>query len=992
MLLKENVVFAGRYLLIRQIGVGGFSEVWLAADQMAEDTKVAIKVFVPDKGLDENGIVQFRKEYALTQPLNHSNLLKANHFDIFETSPYLVMPFMENGSLSKLMYQKGNFCEDEIVEIIRQIASGLSYLHRNNIVHQDIKPDNILVDREGNYLLTDFGISSRMRNTLTRHSTSKTAMTVSYAPPERFGKRPQTIPAGDIFSFAVMIYELTTGDVPWMGAGGVVLSNEDQIPLIPEEYSGELTSLIERCMSIDPEKRPNAIDLLKFANHYFEKKERVQEQAKAKEKAEEKAEDKEEAKIDVEAKAKEKEKAAKEEAEAKAKEEAKTKNVFERRSERRGAETVLDYRASRGNETVRIDRDDVIPENQCVVSEQTNDSKKSRKEWFGYLFLGFMLLLIGGRILYWDYTREKIKFYKDYVEEWGVPQGIHQLTSEEVKSMSGAYKFVYRKWKLRQISYVNSAGVVKERYSFFKERPSDMLLVYGSEGDLDYTLVKNHKGRILYKADYQKDEKSVSFKYNDVFESDFYLASETTNLEKSAFAVTPDGTNKSSICKFLLDFDDRGRVIRLNYANKNNEIVCDQDGIFGAAFIYDEKGRMLERILLGKGNHFENNEIGICKFKFGYDQEDNWVVSEFYNKDDQPEQTDRGYFRIVERVDAFGNATKLIFYDKQGRICIESRTKSAGWETKYDDRGFVFSEKYYNNSGLPARNGDGVAEYLVENDRFGNIISLRVHDENGKPCLDANGVYEVKRQYDQKHNMTGYWFYGLDDKRCENTQGIAGQKMVWDETGNLVSYRNYNAGGDPVEVSNYGLGQDLKYDSNCFLTERKIIWKDTAYQAYRHYITRYEYDSRKNQVRESYYNNEGVPLPNYRGAAVVVSSYDQQGNLVKTMNYGKDMTPVLFQNYTGTSYKHDDKGRVIQTTFLNDQGDICLNANGVAGWTDEYDSRGNKVKWMYFDENRRPSRGLWRFAGQKNVYNENGALKETYYIDETGNRVENPWL
>jgi serine/threonine protein kinase len=268
--LKENAVFAGRYKLERQIGIGGFSEVWLAKDQMTENTEVALKVFVPEKGLDDIGIKQFSKEYALTQPLNHSNLLKASYFDIVGGSPYLVMPFMANGSLGKMLYEEEAIKERDIALIIKDIASALSCLHQNNIVHQDIKPDNILIDSQHNYMLTDFGISSKMRSTLRKHSTSKNSMTVAYAPPERFGKRPQTVFAGDVFSLAVMVYELTTGDVPWMGAGGVVLSNEDQIPLLPETYSEELCNLIEKCMAINPDDRPTTEELVSAAQAYLQ--------------------------------------------------------------------------------------------------------------------------------------------------------------------------------------------------------------------------------------------------------------------------------------------------------------------------------------------------------------------------------------------------------------------------------------------------------------------------------------------------------------------------------------------------------------------------------------------------------------------------------------------------------------------------------------------------------------------------------------------------
>lgn len=267
--LEQNMVFAGRYLLIKQIGIGGFSEVWLAKDQMTSNTEIALKVFVPEKGLDDVGISQFSDEYAITQPLNHSNLVKVNYFDIEKGSPFLVMPFMRQGSLTKQLFEKKSLSEKDIAQIILDIAGALDYLHHHKIVHQDIKPDNILMD-DGKYMLSDFGISGKMRSTLRKHSTTKNAITVAYASPERFGKRPMVHPAGDVFSLAVMIYELATGEVPWMGAGGIVLHNNNQIPLLPTSYSPEFINIIEQCMAIKPEERPLPKDLLKSAKSFVQ--------------------------------------------------------------------------------------------------------------------------------------------------------------------------------------------------------------------------------------------------------------------------------------------------------------------------------------------------------------------------------------------------------------------------------------------------------------------------------------------------------------------------------------------------------------------------------------------------------------------------------------------------------------------------------------------------------------------------------------------------
>ena len=270
--LNHNQVFAKRYRLIEQIGAGDFAEVWKAADQMADDTEVAVKIFVPDTGLDDTGIRQFREEYAFAQYLNHSNLLKANYYDIMEGSPYLIMPLMEKGSLARMLYEQGPLNEEQLAVLLRQVADALAYLHSCTppVMHQDIKPENILIDGDSIYRLTDFGISSQLRSTLRKSTASQQAVSMAYAPPEQFGRPPRNVCAGDVFSLGVIVYEAATGELPREGAGGSVLGDTEQIPLLPETFSPALVKMIASTMAIEPENRPSAEVLAGAAANYLE--------------------------------------------------------------------------------------------------------------------------------------------------------------------------------------------------------------------------------------------------------------------------------------------------------------------------------------------------------------------------------------------------------------------------------------------------------------------------------------------------------------------------------------------------------------------------------------------------------------------------------------------------------------------------------------------------------------------------------------------------
>lgn len=260
--LLSGSIFHNRYRLIRELGCGSFGEVWLAIDTLIS-IEVAIKIYV---ALDSRGVEEFMREFKNTYELNHRNLIHAHHFDVYNHRPYLVMPYCPNGSAEDLI---GKVDEILIWRFIRDVASGLSYLHEQEppLIHQDIKPANILVDSTGNFLITDFGVSKRIRNTIRKNSSEGPhAGTISYMAPERFISNPISIKANDIWSLGATIYELLTGELPFCGLGGSVLNNDGvQLPVLGNEFSYDLNNIVQSCLVKNAWERPTAKELVKFA-------------------------------------------------------------------------------------------------------------------------------------------------------------------------------------------------------------------------------------------------------------------------------------------------------------------------------------------------------------------------------------------------------------------------------------------------------------------------------------------------------------------------------------------------------------------------------------------------------------------------------------------------------------------------------------------------------------------------------------------------------
>lgn len=265
---SEGYLLDGRYQLTRFIGSGTFGEVWVAND-VATDLEVAVKVYV---SMDEKGLSEFKKEFQISFELNHTNLLHANYLGVNpeDKRPFLVMPFCPDGSVSKYV---GNMTEADLWRFIRDVASGLAYLHSKNppIIHQDIKPDNILILKNGDFVITDFGISKQLRSTLRKSANSlNSAGAISYMGPERFSKQYQAVKASDIWSLGVSIFELATDELPFCGMGGSLLKQGADMPELPEQFSRTLNMICQACMTKETWNRPTAQQLADFATKYME--------------------------------------------------------------------------------------------------------------------------------------------------------------------------------------------------------------------------------------------------------------------------------------------------------------------------------------------------------------------------------------------------------------------------------------------------------------------------------------------------------------------------------------------------------------------------------------------------------------------------------------------------------------------------------------------------------------------------------------------------
>ncbi len=257
-----DTLFDGRYRIVRKLGSGGMADVYLAEDQEL-GRRVAIKILDGRHANDDQFIERFRREAKNAAALNHPNIVSIYDRGEAEDTYYIAMEYLDGRTLKELIVGHGQAPVRVAVEYARQILSALRFAHRHGIVHRDIKPHNVLVDREGRVKVTDFGIARAGTSQMTE--TGSIVGTAQYLSPEQ-ARGGEVDQRSDLYSLGVVLYELLTGKTPFEGDTPVEIAMKhlSATPQTPSELRPdippELDMVILRALAKDPDDRYQSAD------------------------------------------------------------------------------------------------------------------------------------------------------------------------------------------------------------------------------------------------------------------------------------------------------------------------------------------------------------------------------------------------------------------------------------------------------------------------------------------------------------------------------------------------------------------------------------------------------------------------------------------------------------------------------------------------------------------------------------------------------------
>jgi len=569
-----------------------------------------------------------------------------------------------------------------------------------------------------------------------------------------------------------------------------------------------------------------------------------------------------------------------------------------------------------------------------------------------YSAIALVLLILGAGWWIWDYNRIKIVYYKDYVEQWGVPQGIGELSQSEFEHRACSYRFEYKQRKLIRLSRVNNKGsVIEDGESERQERPINAKYLYRDNGLIETAYYLNRNNKTIFKKNYKLGDDGkinlVVFEYGDKYSAERVLPKGYTN---NYVKLSDESKEKGKVSRYKLDFDDNGYLVRVRYSNSQNQNVED-NGIFGKRYERDSKGRIVKEYYLGENDAIKATSWGLAIKRFLYDDEDNWIEASYFGPDNTAAYDDVDGVSVYSlEYDQYGNLINCWNKNCNGKLMIPKKNGVAGinykyndsWQisqqtflgtdkrpmfssvagyvsTKmtYDDNGYLGSVTFVDESGNVVLGNENIAKATYKNDLYGNIIEGCFWGKDGKPRESNKGNSKFVCKYDSLGNQISILYYGVNNKLCLISDGYAG---------NLYEFNNLNKVTKMIYLGIDG----------------KPISKDGVY------VLKYQYDQRGNRIRTGYYDASGTKLVlNNEGLAGWNSVYDENGNEIE-VSYFDQFNKICSHPDGEAKYitKYDDRNNKIEIKYYDINGKICLVKDGYAGFRYKYDERGNQLESM----------------------------------------------
>ena len=662
---------------------------------------------------------------------------------------------------------------------------------------------------------------------------------------------------------------------------------------------------------------------------------------------------------------------------------------------------------------------DLKPE---ILTRYVEDEDKAIKRRGWWRMAPILALCAIGGLFAWDSTRTVRNYYANYVDSFGLPQGIFQLKQSELAGRGIHYRFEYRgygwgksihadssgwspfKWLgfyrvLRRVVQAHSSGSPTEwNHTEYSYRPPIQEFFY--EGD--WPNVGKRVKKIVYRTKAGAFKKRLELgagndgTVNGLLK--FYgmeigdatpLAMESGLTTTVAFEAV--NGRRTEITQHAFERDARGNITRVTFMNTYGSEVPDGDGIYGYEYKLDDKGRRVEQWYLGLTVDGKVgrvvNKIGVGGKFYTY-RGRNMSEARYVDDTGRPVMGLHGWMVCVDEFDEWDNNTRSTFYDEKGNV-TSATGGIAGYTAIYDRYGNQTSLSYFGVDGKPTLHSQGNAGWVAEYDEFGRVKRLVSVGIDGKPTLIYDGwvklrFAERRMEYNERGHLTRESYFGVDGRPTLHNDRFAERRMEYNEQGYLTR-ESYSGVDSKPTLHRDGFAElRMEYDERGKLTCKLYFGVDGKPTLHRDGFAelRMEYDERGNRTHESYFGTDGKLTLHKDGFAEVRMECDARGNLTQKSYFGIDGSPTLHKDgYAELRMEYNEHGKRTRESYFGVGGRPTLHKDGYVELRMEYDVWGHQTKELYFGvDGKLTFLRNAEYAGWESEY------------DERGNTTRHVWL
>lgn len=1008
------------YRVVRLLGSGGMGSVYLAVNTNI-DQEVAIKVLRPEFARNAELRAKFKKEAQLLCSLDHPGIVKFINYVEKPEGVFLIMEYVKGITLEDFIKKKnGLIVESKAYPLIKEILEAFEYAHSKGIVHQDIKPSNIIIQEDGHIKIMDFGIAQIVSES--QHNGAVMGTPEYMSPEQIYGNAIDT--RSDIYSLGVLIHNMLTGKAPY---DTTRLTEQeikhrvvkDELPRMNECYpyiSDKIQKVVDKATDKLPESRFQSCSEMKdavkkalnpdripkpllyggvaalvvavvaafFTWDYFRLK--VNYYADY---------------VEVYGIPKGIGKLS-------------SREVSHRQSSYRfESQKGKVRRVSHVNSLGKI-----VPQRDSEAIDKIVDMTLTYSEGDGKVDTE-VFMNQSGKVLYVKDFDSNLKTCTFRLND---ELGTEMTLNSQVALFESSFDNSANKGKSKISKYIlefdDNGYLSKVEYAGFGNvRVPDGQGIFGRKyvHDKDGRVIEEHylgkdgtpkstqfglgKKKFTYDDDGRMskivyltvDDKPSSDGNNcPVVDLTYDKWGNRISEKYSDMDGNPMLRKDNQVAGFIYEYNDLGQCVKYQFIGIDGGATY-YNGANGFVNEYDSNGFQSKRTFIdAKGNMAVWNEDDLSYSIVETDNDELGNLTELRILDSKGKLIDTSSFaRKVCQYDSVGNLLAETYLDDKGNISVPPKFGYAGYILTYNPQGRVAKVTYIGKDKKPMLLPDvHYCYYTMDYDVRGNLSGLSYFDKDGKPVMNNEGIAAVGYEYDENGNEKSRQFYDDKGKPCVLNWYCSKVEYDYDDQGNVKAYRYMNTDGKPMLVNGMA-ACEFEYDNRGNKVRERPLGLSGSLAA-GCFDLRMKYDNLDNVIESAYFNAAGKPVACADGYHREVMKYNSNNQCIEKEFYGTNGSLVNVGNNKCAVIKseYDARGNKISETYFSSDGSRGTDGNKVHKYYNQYDKVTNKISHQIsFGANGQPIVANNTAAEGRLEYDPRGNVIRLQCLDGYGKKI-----